>query len=83
MNIKNIVVGQLIVAQDVHGGDINEHLVSTVLTVGKAYEVVAIDPTDEYPEQPIAINVPNGNPKFWVDPRAFTALSDVVGDSHG
>lgn len=73
MKLEDIKVGQFIVAKDVHGGDINMYIVSTVLTKGEAYEVVALDVDEGYPEQPIAIKVPNGNPKFWVDPTAFRA----------
>lgn len=74
MDIQDITVGQFIIAQDVHGGDINKHLVGTVLVVGTAYEVVTVDIDEDYPEQPIAINVPNNNLEFWVNPKAFKAL---------
>lgn len=75
MKIQDITVGQFIVAQDEYGGATNAIVFgSPVLTVGTAYKVVAVDPDDEFPEQPIAIDVPNAHTKFWVDPNAFTAL---------
>lgn len=81
MDIKDIVVGQFIIATDVIGSDNNvsdkEVFTSGALEVGAAYEVLEVDEQFEGDTQPILVavptqigHVPEG---WWCHPKYFTA----------
>ena len=72
MELKDVVFGEFVVAQDTYGAEINQ-CYEPRLNVGQAYKVVAVASTGVHDTQPIAVYLSDDTPRWWVDPKYFTA----------
>lgn len=85
MELKDVVVGEFVVANRTIGSDNTADAAEFgvgVLQVGTAYKVLAVDEWYEGDTQPILIELPEGGlgdapSEWWCHPKYFTAQENT------
>ena len=80
MKLKDVVVGEFIVANHTVGSDHPLDFVvfgTDVLQVGTAYKVLAVQEENEGDTQPIRIELPHDPSGWWCNPKYFTAQENT------
>lgn len=76
MELKDVVVGEFVVANHTIGSDNTADAAefgTDVLQVGTAYKVLAVEEEYEGDTQPILIELPHDPSEWWCHPKYFTA----------